>query len=155
MHVCTHTRPYNHPPPSSLWIPHALALRGVLLPGNEEEGGGEAGAAAGEQWATCGSFECLSTLVHLSGPPPSPSTFTSSHTVSPPPSSQTGVRVIPCLLPVNSPTPLHHFFLFFLNLYLQSLSMSEHIWILICSFTYDAVGASKGHRVYSESNVSS
>lgn len=32
--------------------------------GNDEEGGGEAGAAAVEQWATCGSFECVSTSVH-------------------------------------------------------------------------------------------
>lgn len=48
------------------------------MPGNEEEGGGEAGAAAGEQWATCGSFECLSTLIHLSGPPLQPSTTTTT-----------------------------------------------------------------------------
>ena len=92
------------------------------MPGNEEEGGGEAGAAAGEQWATCGSFECLSTLVHPSGPP---STFTSSHAVSPPPSSQTGVSAIPYLLLVNSPTPLHHFSFF--NIYLQSLSMAAEL----------------------------
>lgn len=39
------------------------------MPGNEEEGGGEAGAAAREHWATCGSAECVSTLLHLSARP--------------------------------------------------------------------------------------
>lgn len=112
MHVYTHTHtPIQPTPLASLWIAHALALRGVLLPGNEEEGGGEAGAAAGEQWATCGSFECLSTLVHLSAtPPPHSLHLTLFH---PPPSSQTGGSVNSCLLPVNSPTRLHHFSFFF------------------------------------------
>lgn len=63
--VCTHTHATT-PPPPTLRILHAPALRGILLPGNEEEGSGKAGAAAGEHWTTCSSFECLSTLLSLS-----------------------------------------------------------------------------------------
>lgn len=54
---------------SPLPLNYAQTLRGALLPGNEEEGGGEAGASAREQWATCGSSKCVSTLLHLSARP--------------------------------------------------------------------------------------
>lgn len=82
-HTATHPATQPTPPPPR--ISHARMLRGALLPGNEEEGGGEAGAAAREQRATCGSSESVSTLLHLSArslhihfmsqsPPPPPNT---------------------------------------------------------------------------------
>lgn len=97
-------------PPHPFRILCTPTLRGILLPGNEEEGGGKAGAAAaggtvGHLWLLL-SVSPHSSL-YLSAPQPPQPTFTSSHTVSLPPSSETGVSVIPCLLPVNSPTPLH------------------------------------------------
>lgn len=62
------THPATQQPPSPR-ITHARTLRGALLPGIEEEGGGEAGATAWEQWATCGASKCVSTLLHLSARP--------------------------------------------------------------------------------------
>lgn len=67
--LCNVTSPPTTPT-NPVSVPRVLVLRGVLLPGNEEEGGSEAGAAAGEQWATCDCFECLSTLAYLLGPSP-------------------------------------------------------------------------------------
>lgn len=67
LHAYMHRHPNNCPP--FFESPRAVALRGFLLQGYEEEGGGEAGAV-GEQWTTCDPcWESLHTHLYPSLPP--------------------------------------------------------------------------------------